>query len=372
MFSLMGDVVGSAVVFFHKQKEQRPLCLVRAMALTDLQPCGAEGAIREKTVCRARILDKWWPCLVVEIEESRQLSEQIIKVYREEYHLEKRGVRLSEELGLRSADGPMTVDNGRAESPEVYAPLPAASHHGSDRSFASASTAYSPRKFPSLSSLPAGLPRSAGPRGRRDTGLPESSDDDVKEVALNDEQEIDLIQKSFTANFLRRGLPPLKKVPPPSKKVTAGLAALPKRVWSPRYKEDITVTELRDAMWQCDTWHAASKGALRCIYTFDELKEGVPNPAGAAMRNKKLLEQSKLSVIFEISKEMCREHFDQELTRREFGKHVGTHKSCLRRELGLPPRYKRPHVKSASRKKRRSDHEEEASEMETEDEEDAA
>ena len=70
MFSLMGDPVGSAVVFFHKVKEQRPLSLVRAVALTDLQASNLEG-IREKTVCQARVLDKWWPCLVVEIEECK-------------------------------------------------------------------------------------------------------------------------------------------------------------------------------------------------------------------------------------------------------------------------------------------------------------
>ena len=40
------------------------------------------------------------------------------------------------------------------------------------------------------------------------------------------------------------------------------------------------------------------RGALRCIFTTDELKKGVPSPAGSLSRNKDLLDQNKLNVIF--------------------------------------------------------------------------
>ena len=47
---------------------------------------------------------------------------------------------------------------------------------------------------------------------------------------------------------------------------------------------------------------------------------------------------------------MLEKGFRRELDRSEFGKHVGTCKSCLRRELGLPAHFKRPHIKKTTKK----------------------
>ena len=82
--------------------------------------------------------------------------------------------------------------------------------------------------------------------------------DDVKEVIKVDD-DLDEIQRNYNLNFLRRGLPPLELVPAMDRKTMAALEKLPKKVYSPHYKADITVVELRDAMWQNRTWQGATK-----------------------------------------------------------------------------------------------------------------
>ena len=99
-------------------------------------------------------------------------------MYREEYHLEKRSIRLADELGLRrtAADQGRAVTahnlahQGRAESPEVLVTA-TNSHCGSvDRSYSSHSSAASPVKLPArvcLPLIPATFPRNSAPRARQ-------------------------------------------------------------------------------------------------------------------------------------------------------------------------------------------------------------
>ena len=60
---------GSAVVFWHQMKANPPAATVRAIAITDLRPTTADGPVCAGRICEARVLDNWYPCIVIEMDE---------------------------------------------------------------------------------------------------------------------------------------------------------------------------------------------------------------------------------------------------------------------------------------------------------------
>ncbi|GAU97027.1 hypothetical protein RvY_08390 [Ramazzottius varieornatus] len=389
------DQAGSAVVFFHTVKAEPPATLVRAVALSDLRPTNRD-LVRERGFCQVRVIDKWLPCIVVEINGMRCLDEEIVKVLEDEVHLERRGENIAMELGFsrvrrtvldRTTTQPPKAVHGQHERlpvvqrsmdipvtpPEVQAPNSFTAPSSSSSSPQSSPTVARSRPAVAGKSKKAAtlfrdtmrsqpmdgdhhvrlIEREYG--GTASTSRPEDSARNGRVGKGGDGG--DLIYKICHSGFYSSNVHSKRPVSPVSK----SLKDLPKTVFSYHYNQDINVAELRHEMWQRNTWQDASNEALHCLFSDADLTSSVPSNAGATMHQKNLLDPTRVNVIYELAGETCRDLYKTTLEWRDFGKNIGTHKSVLRSRLSLPRRRKRPHVKKdeVSKEREKKSNEEE-------------